>query len=58
MAKPALCIDIDNVLSQSDKVIRQLILEHTSVELEYTHVVHYEYHRCRDDHGRAISVDE
>jgi uncharacterized HAD superfamily protein len=58
VAKPALCIDIDNVLSQSDKVIRQLIFEHTSVKLEYTHVVHYEYHRCRDDRGRSISVDE
>lgn len=58
MAKPALCIDIDNVLSQSDKVMRQLIHEHTGVELEYTHIVHYEYHRCCDDRGRSITSDE
>jgi len=58
VAKPALCIDIDNVLSQSDKVMRQLIHEHTGVKLEYTHIVHYEYHRCRDDHGRSITSDE
>jgi len=58
VAKPALCVDIDNVLSDSDRVIRQLIYEHTSVELEYAHVVHYDYHRCRDDHGRSITLDE
>lgn len=58
MAKPALCIDIDNVLSQTDKVVRQLIYEHTGVDLEYTDIIHYEYYRCRDGDGKSITLDE
>lgn len=53
-----MCIDIDNVLSQTDKVVRRLIYEHTGVNLEYTDIVHYDYHRCHDDQGRSISLDE
>jgi uncharacterized HAD superfamily protein len=57
---PALCVDIDNVIAQSDVVMRAVIRKYTRgwVNLRYEDIVEFDYHRCRDADGCAITVDE
>ena len=58
--KPRLCIDIDNVLAQTDAVMRDVIRECTGgrVHLAYEHVRHFDYDMCLDAQGHSISKDE
>jgi uncharacterized HAD superfamily protein len=55
-----ICIDIDNVLAQTDEVIRRLIREYSKnhVNLSYDDVVVFDYWRCRDHTGQRISREE
>jgi uncharacterized HAD superfamily protein len=55
-----LCIDVDNVLAQTDSVIRRLIRERSSfrVDLRYEHIVTFNYYECSDSRGRGISMAE
>ena len=58
--EPRLCIDIDNVLARSDKVMRRVIRECTNerVNLRYEDIVEFDYCKCRDASGQAITKDE
>ena len=60
VAKAHFCIDIDNVIAQTDAVMRRVIAEFTGgrVELEYDDVVTFNYHECRDPKGERITKDE
>lgn len=60
MSKPPLCIDIDNVIAQTDLVIRQVIREYTGgrVNLSYRHILDFDYPKCCDARGQHISVEE
>lgn len=55
-----LCIDIDNVLAQTDEVVRRLIRQYSAqrVALEYQDVVRFDYWACQDSQGRCISREE
>lgn len=58
--KPAICIDIDNVIARTDEVMRRVIFDFTGgrVKYEYEHVVEFDYHRCKDANGSSISPEE
>ncbi|CAN0408468.1 unnamed protein product, partial [Phaeothamnion confervicola] len=58
--KPRLALDLDNVLADSDPVVRQVIRDHTRgrVNLDYSHVLQFHYHECRDARGESISRAE
>ena len=55
-----LCIDIDNVIAQSDSVMRQLIKKHSAanVQLDYDDVVDFDYCKCHDKKGNSITKEE
>ena len=55
-----LCVDIDNVVAQTDKVMRRVIREASSeqVALRYEDVTSFNYWECRDSQGRQITRDE
>ena len=55
-----LCIDIDNVLAQSDEVMRRVIIEVTEgrVKLSYNDIRSFNYYECKDSDGNRISKDE
>lgn len=58
--RPAICVDIDNVLAKTDEVMRQVIRVHSSshVDLAYNDVVCFEYWMCRDGAGRRFDKRE
>lgn len=58
--RPRLCIDIDNVIAQSDALMRQVIAEVTGgrVELRYEDVVEFDYRQCPDPRGACLQRDE
>ncbi len=58
--KPAICVDIDNVIAQTDSVIRRIISETTNerVHLFYDDVVEFDYWKCKDKTGASISKAE
>jgi 5'(3')-deoxyribonucleotidase len=60
MTKPRLCIDIDNVIAQTDVVMRRVIREYTKegVKLEYEDIKEFDYWKCNDAAGQAISKDD
>jgi 5'(3')-deoxyribonucleotidase len=60
MAKERLCIDIDNVIAQTDQVMRRVIRDYTrgSVDLTYDEVVEFDHYKCRDARGFAITRDQ
>jgi uncharacterized HAD superfamily protein len=60
MSKERLCIDIDNVLAQTDEVMRRVIRDFTQgrVNLEPQHVTDFDYHKCKDAEGRSITAEE
>jgi len=60
MHRQALGIDVDNVLSETDVEIRRLIQIHTKgrVNYEYEDVVNFDYWRCADRSGNAVTSDE
>lgn len=59
-AKPAVCVDIDNVIAKTDKVLRKVIRAHSKlhVDLTYIDVVCFEYWMCRDSTGRRFDKSE
>ncbi len=46
-------VAIDNVIGQTDKVMRQVIRDYTGnrVNLDYVDVVEFDYHKCKDKNG-------
>ena len=58
--RPRICIDIDNVVAQTDEVMRAVIRKITKerVVLEYKHITTFNYWECHDDNGNAITRDE
>ena len=54
------CIDIDNTIAQTDKVMRELIAEVTEqrVQLNHEDIVTFNYYECRDGRGNRISKEE
>ncbi len=60
MSKPRLCIDIDNVIAQTDAVMRQVIRDYTGgrVNLTYEDIVEFDYHKCKDGKGCAITKED
>lgn len=58
--KPIICIDIDNVVAQTDEVMRSVIRTHScrGVDLRYEDVVCFDYWLCRDANGRRIDRNE
>lgn len=55
-----LCIDIDNVLAQTDCLMRKLIRENSSLEVDLTYkdIVHFDYARCQDSNSNSITPEE
>lgn len=60
MQKRPICIDIDNVIAQTDTVIREIIREYTGgrVDLNYQDIVEFDYWKCKDAGGNTISRQE
>lgn len=56
----SLCVDIDNVIAQTDEVMRQVIADYTAgrVRLSYDDVTSFNYYECKDGSGNGISKDE
>ena len=55
-----LCVDIDNVVAQTDVVMRQVIREVTNgrVNLSYADISRFNYWECKDQDGNGISREE
>jgi uncharacterized HAD superfamily protein len=60
MSNRRLCIDIDNVIAQTDAVMRRVIQQFTGgrVNLAYEDIVEFDYHKCKDKNGCAITKEE
>jgi uncharacterized HAD superfamily protein len=54
------CIDIDNVLTESDEIMRRLIFQitHGRVSLRPEHIVQFKYQACKDDRHECITDKE
>ena len=60
--KPRVCVDLDNVLGQTDKVMREIIRVASvskkcpnGVRYQYSDVVHFHYPLCTDAEGLSVS---
>lgn len=60
MLKKRLCCDIDNVVARTDELIRKLILDFTGgrVNLTYEGIIEFDYCKCKDAKGNAITKAE
>lgn len=58
--RASVCIDIDNVIANTDEVLRSVIRKHSQqgVNLQYQDVVCFDYAFCRDDQGLKIDKEE
>jgi uncharacterized HAD superfamily protein len=58
--KKRLCIDIDNVLAQTDVLMREIIKDETKsrVCLAYNDITDFEYEKCTDSNGNKITEEE
>lgn len=56
----SLCIDIDNVIAQTDEVMRRVIAEYSAerVQLTYEDIEHFNYFECKDSKGNVVSKEE
>jgi len=56
----AVCVDIDNVIAQTDEVIRKVIRDYTEgrVQLAYANIAEFDYHKCTDNNGCSISKEQ
>jgi len=56
----SICIDVDNVIARTDEVMRQVIHDFTGgrVNLEYNHVVEFDYFKCKDRSGENITKSD
>lgn len=59
-ARGRLCIDIDNVIAQTDAIMRRVIHDCTGgrVKLDYTHILEFDYYKCVDAQQGCITKDE
>jgi hypothetical protein len=57
---PAICVDIDNVIAQTDKVMRQVIRDYPGdhVQLDYADITEFDYYKCKDRNGYSISKEQ
>jgi uncharacterized HAD superfamily protein len=60
MSKDRLCIDSDNVLAQTDEVMRRVIRDYTQgrVNLEPQHITNFDYDRCKDKQNCGITAEQ
>lgn len=58
--KGRICIDIDNVVAQTDEVMRAVIRNCTAgrVNLRYDDIKDYDYWKCADAEGNSLERDE
>lgn len=58
--KPLLCVDIDNVVSRTDDVLRSLIADATGgrVCLQHKDVQVFDYRQCKDSSGSQVTNEE
>jgi len=58
--KNILCIDIDNVIALTDKVMRSIIFRYTSgrVNLNYEDIIDFDYCKAVDPKGNSITKNE
>lgn len=58
--RPPVCIDIDNTIADTDRVLRGLIHEVTDgrVKLNRSDVTQYEYWKCVDSGGQRLAKEE
>lgn len=58
--KPRLCVDIDNVIADSDPLMREIIAEVTQgrVDLEYGNITNFNYWQCPDAKGEQLDQSE
>jgi hypothetical protein len=54
------CFDIDNVIAQTDEVMRRVIEDYTNgrVRLAYEDIKTFNYYECLDRFGNGISKEE
>ncbi len=54
--RPRLCIDIDNVIAETDTFMRRIIREHTGgrVNLRYDDISDFDYRNCADAAGEQL----
>ena len=59
-SRPAVCVDIDNVIAKTDGVMRKVIHAHSMshINLTYDDVVCFEYWTCRDKKGERFDKSE
>lgn len=52
------CFDLDNVIANTDAVMRDVIQEYTQgqVQLQYEDIVDFDYYKCTDLSGNAITA--
>jgi uncharacterized HAD superfamily protein len=55
-----ICFDIDNVIAQTDEVMRKVISDYTGgrVQLAYADVKEFNYYECEDKNGNRITKEE
>ena len=55
-----LCVDIDNVIADTDVVMRQVIRDYTGgrVNLAYEQITDFDYYKCQDSNSSCISREE
>ncbi|MGD0598050.1 MAG: hypothetical protein ABSA64_11095 [Sedimentisphaerales bacterium] len=55
-----ICIDIDNVIAETDTMMRSLILKRTGgrVDLKYEDIIEFDYRKCHDSEGNRITGEE
>jgi cytidine deaminase len=55
-SRPRLCIDIDNVIAETDVVMRKIIREYTQgrVRLRYEDITEFDYRNCADSAGEKL----
>ncbi len=59
-SEATLCLDIDNVVAQTDDVMRHVIRTYTDgrVDLRYVDVKEFDYHKCVDSRGASIAKED
>lgn len=59
-SRSGICVDIDNVIAQTDEVMRRVIQEYTRgrVQLSYEDIKHFNYYECTDKNGNGISKED
>jgi len=60
LSKLRLCVDIDNVIAQTDEVMRRVIRDHTKGRVNYAYedVKEFNYYECKDAAGACVTREE